>query len=258
MIDIHTHILPGVDDGAKTEADSLEMGKVAVEQGIQTIIATPHHRNGAFDNYKEEIITNVQILNELLEENKIPLEILVGQEVRIYGELLDDLAEGDIQTLADTSYILVEFPFGDVPQYAERLLYDLQQKGLRPIIAHPERNRELIENHDRMYELIRNGALAQLTGASLLGEYGKEIEQFSHQLIEANLVHFIASDAHNTDSRGFTLQEAYDVIRERYGFELSYMFEENSQLLLDDSIVNRNEPNRIHKKKSFFNFLRRK
>lgn len=258
LIDIHSHILPGVDDGAKTEAESIAMAKAAIDEGIQTIIATPHHRNRAYDNYKQEIVTNVSILNELLKQEQIPLEVLAGQEVRIYGELLDDYEHGDIQTLADTNYVLVEFPFGDVPQYAEQLLYDIQVKGLRPIIAHPERNRELIENHDRMYAFIRNGALAQLTAASLIGEFGKEIEQFSHQLLEANLVQFIASDAHNTDTRGFGLRQAYDLIRDEYGIETYYMLLENSELLIENRNVNRLEPSRIQKRKGLFSFFRRK
>lgn len=258
MIDIHSHILPGVDDGAKTEADSIAMAKAAIDEGIDTIIATPHHRNRAYDNYKQEIETNVTILNELFQQHDLPLTVLPGQEVRIYGELLEDYEQGDIQTLGDTNYLLIEFPFGEVPQYTEQLLYDIQLKGLRPVIAHPERNRELMNNHERMYELVRNGALAQLTAASLIGKFGKEIEEFSHQLLAANLVHFIASDAHNTDSRGFGVNEAYDIIREQYGIDMHYMFLENSELLIDNLNVNRLEPNRIRKKKGFFDFFRRR
>lgn len=259
MIDIHSHILPGVDDGAKTEEDSIAMAKAAVEQGISTIIATPHHRNRRFDNYKEEIVTNVAILNDLLKERNIPLTVVPGQEVRIYGEILEDFKKGEIQTLYQSKYILIEFPMGEVPQYAEKLLYDLQVAGLFPVIAHPERNQELLENPDRMYELIRNGALSQITAASLVGKFGKEIEQFSHQLIESNLTHFIASDAHNTSTRGFLLKEAYDLVKDVYGVETYYMFMENSQLLLDDLNVNRFEPQRIKPRhKGFFSSLREK
>lgn len=259
LIDIHSHILPGVDDGAKTEEDSIAMAKVAVQQGITTIIATPHHRNRAYDNYKQEIETNVSILNELLQQHNIPLTVLAGQEVRIYGEIIEDYNQGEIQPLHGTKYVLVEFPFGEVPQYTERLLYDMQIAGLTPVIAHPERNRELIENHDRMYELIRNGALAQLTAGSLHGDYGKEIEQFSYQLLDANLVHFIASDAHNTTTRGFGLKEAYEKIKAEYGVETYYTLLENSQLLVDDEHVNRFEPSRIRpRKKGFFGFFKKK
>lgn len=259
MIDIHSHILPGMDDGATTEEDSIAMAKAAVNEGISTIIATPHHRNRMFDNYKQDIETSVSILNELLKEENIPLTVVPGQEVRIYGEILEDFEKGDIQTLHHSKYVLIEFPTGEVPQYAEKLLYDMQIAGLLPIIAHPERNQELLENPDRMYELIRVGALAQVTAASLLGKFGKEIEQFSYQLIEANLIHFIASDAHNTSSRGFYMKEAYDRIKDVYGVETYYMFLENSQLLLDDSNVNRFEPSRIKpRRKGIFSFFRKR
>lgn len=257
MIDIHSHILPGIDDGARTEADSIAMAQVAIKEGIDTIIATPHHRNNSYDNYKQEIVTNVSILNELFQQRNIPLKVIAGQEVRIYGELLEDYAKGEIQTLADTKYLLLEFPSREVPQYAEQLLYDIQLSGLRPIIAHPERNMELLENHDRMYELIRNGALAQVTAGSVLGKFGKDVQEFTEQLIKANLVHFIASDAHNTKSRGFGLADAYDVINDQFGVEIYYMLLENSQLLIDDANVNRFEPSRIQQKKGFFSFFKR-
>lgn len=258
LIDIHSHILPGIDDGAKTEAESIAMAQAAIKEGIDTIIATPHHRNNAYDNYKQDIVTNVSILNELLEEENIPLQVVAGQEVRMYGELLEDYAKGEIQTLADTKYLLVEFPTREVPQYAEQLLYDIQLSGLRPIIAHPERNMELLENHGRMYELIRNGALAQVTAGSILGKFGKDVQEFTEQLIKANLVHFIASDAHNTKTRGFGLVDAFDVINEQYGIDMYYMLLENSQLLIDDANINRFEPSRIQQKKGFFSFLKRK
>lgn len=253
MIDIHSHILPGIDDGAKTEEESLLMAHAAVEEGISTIIATPHHRNESFDNYKDDIRMHVDILNDLFKANDVPLNVLYGQEVRIYGELLEDYKNGDIQTLHDTKYILIEFPFGEVPFFAEQLIYDLQKEGLQPIIAHPERNRELINNFERMYELIRQGALAQLTAASYVGHFGKEIEQFSRQLIEANLIHFIASDAHDTVKRGFHLEKAYKKIKATYGFEAYYTLLENNQLLVDNENIHRFEPEPIPlKRKRFF------
>lgn len=253
MIDIHSHILPGVDDGAKSEEESIAMAKAAVAEGITTLIATPHHRNAAYDNYREDIRMHVSILNDLLKERNIPLTVLAGQEVRVYGEMIEDFEHGDIQTLADSKYVLIEFPSDSVPQYAERFLYDLQIAGLRPIIAHPERNLELINNQNRMYDLIRSGAFAQVTAASIAGKFGKEIATFSYQLIEANLAHFIASDAHNTTTRGFFMKEAFEKIKETFGVEMYYTLIENSQLLLDDDVVNRYEPERIkRKRKKFF------
>lgn len=257
MIDIHSHILPGVDDGAQTEQASIEMAKMAVEEGVTKIVASPHHKNRHYDNYKEAIVTHVKVLNELFQENNIPLEVLVGQEVRVYGEILRDFEKGEIQTINDTNYILIEFPFDSVPQYVDQLLYDMQIAGLRPIIVHPERNRELRENKQRMYELVRGGALSQVTAASLLGNFGKDVEQFSFELIEADLTHFIASDAHNTTNRPFHMQEAFAVVDEKFGADTAYLLRENSHLLVENLNIHQLEPRPIKKRRSFFNFFRK-
>jgi|SRR5690625_1108747 len=252
LIDIHSHILPGVDDGPEVEEESIAMAQAAVEEGITTIVASPHHKNRSYENYKDEIITNVTVLNDLLEAQKIPLHVAVGQEVRIYGEIVEDYNKGEIQTVNDSKYILIEFPYDSVPHYTEQLFYDIQVEGLRPIIVHPERNRELLENHQRMYELVRNGAITQITAGSLVGKFGKQMEQFAHQLIQANLTHLIASDAHNTTTRGFCLQEAYEIVRKQYGVDTYYMLMENSHMIVDNMNVNRMEPTPIRKKRRLF------
>ena len=249
MIDIHSHILPGVDDGAQTEADSIEMAKTAVEQGIHTIIATPHHRNGKYENSRENIEKQVDILNGLFENEAIPLTVLAGQEVRINGDMIDDLENGELLPLHHTKYLFVEFPSGHIPRYAKQMLFDIQVAGYTPIIVHPERNRELMEHPDRLYEIVRKGALTQVTAASVVGKFGKKIQKFTHQLIEADLTHFIASDAHNTTTRGFCMQEAFQTVKEQYGAESYYMFLENSELLIDNQNVNRMEPSMVKKKK---------
>jgi len=252
MIDIHTHILPGIDDGAKNEQASIDMAKAAIEEGITHIVASPHHRNNTFDNYRDEIRTSVTVLNELFKSQGLDVTIVPGQEVRIYGDILIDMEKGDLQTVNDTKYILIEFPFDSVPHYAGQLFYELQMEGIQPIIVHPERNSELLANHEKMYEFIRNGALSQITAASLLGKFGKETQTFSEQLIHANLTHFIASDAHNTTSRGFYLRDAYEYVQNNISVETAYTFMENSQLIIDDMNVYRQEPQRIKTRKKFF------
>ena len=144
MIDIHCHILPGIDDGAKNVEDSLTMAREAVKEGIHTIIATPH-LNSQYDNRKPAILEKVDLLNRNLQEANIHMKILPGQEPRIFGEILADLETGDIQTLNDSQYVFIEFPSSHVPRYTEKLLFDVQVKGLTPIIVHPERNAELID-----------------------------------------------------------------------------------------------------------------
>src|SRR5699024_5245405 len=210
MIDIHCHILPGIDDGAANFADSIAMANAAVEQGIHTIIATPHHKNGRYENVKKDILTLTKELNALLENEQIPLTILPGQETRLNGDMLTDVQEGELLTQNATShYLFVEFPSGHVPRYAKQMLFDLQVAGYTPIIVHPERNREIMEHPSILYDFVRRGVLTQVTAGSICGHFGKKMQKFSHQVIEADLTHFIASDAHNTTTRGFCLQEAY-------------------------------------------------
>ncbi|MDX8047120.1 CpsB/CapC family capsule biosynthesis tyrosine phosphatase [Gracilibacillus sp. S3-1-1] len=250
MIDIHCHILPNVDDGAKHMEDSVQMAKSAVSQGITTIIATPHHMNGSYDNYKEDILVAVECLNDRLQEEEIPLTILPGQETRIYGEMLEDLEKGQLLPLNETSgYLFVELPSNHVPRYTKQLLFDLQLKGVKPVIVHPERNKELMENPDILYDLVSNGTLTQVTAASIAGKFGKKIKKFSSQMIEANLTHFIASDAHNTTTRGFVMQDALSIVKNEYGTSMVYWFMENAQYLVNGEIVVGDVPEKIKKKK---------
>ena len=250
MIDIHCHVLPGVDDGAKDLNSSLDMARHAVEEGITTIIATPHYKNGNYENTKQQIVQHVTKLNETLTDENIPLTILPGQEPRIYGELLQDFETGQILTLNNMGkYIFVELPSGHVPRYTEQLLFDIELKGLTPIIVHPERNQEIIEHPNILYQLVKKGALTQITASSLTGHFGKKIKKFSLQIIDANLTHFVASDAHNLSGRTFRMREAYEVIEKEYGVNGVYLFTENAELLVDGKTVYKDVPERVKKKK---------
>jgi protein-tyrosine phosphatase len=251
LIDIHSHILPGVDDGAKNEQESLNMARAAIEQGIQTIVATPHHQNGAFNNFRLEIKSSVEILNEFFKREGVPLTVLPGQETRIYGEMVEGLRQQELLPINHSKYLLVEFPASEVPRYTTQLLFDIQLEGYTPVIVHPERNRQLLEHPNLLYEFVSKGALTQVTAGSVIGKFGKDIQKFTNQIIEANLTHFIASDAHNTTSRKFWLQEAYEEVKKNYGSDYFYMFLENSNLLIDNDNVNQLEPMRVKKKKKF-------
>ncbi|MCA1041623.1 tyrosine protein phosphatase [Bacillus infantis] len=250
MIDIHCHILPGIDDGAKTMEDSLSMAEAAVKEGIRSIIATPHHKNGKFDNTKEEIQRKTDELNVALRTAQIDLTILPGQETRIYGEILEDIDKNEILTLNNTGkYLFVELPSNHVPRYTDKLLYDIQVKGMTPVIVHPERNQEIMERPDLLYQLVKKGALTQVTASSVAGYFGKNIKNFSLQLIDANLTHFVSSDAHNIANRSFKMLEAYDQIEKKYGIDMVYLFTENAELLAEGSNVYREIPEPVKKKK---------
>ncbi len=230
--------------------DSINMAKAAVADGITTIIATPHHQNGRYINEKSSIIERIQELNGQLTQHNIPLTILPGQEPRIYGELVEDYQKGDILTLNNGGkYVMMELPSSQVPKYAEQLLFDVQLQGLNPIIVHPERNAQIMEQPDILYNFVKKGALTQVTASSLTGLFGKKIQKFSGQLIESNLTHFIASDAHNINGRTFKLSEAYDLIENQYGVDMVYFFTENAEYLVKGQMVDRMEPEKVKRKK---------
>lgn len=249
VIDIHCHILPGIDDGAQSIYESIDMAKSAVREGIHTIIATPHHKNGRYNNVRQEVLGKVKELNGRLKEEKIELTILPGQEPAVNGEMLEDLQKGEILSLNETQYQFVELPSSHVPRYTLQMLFDLQLKGLTPIIVHPERNQELLERPDLLYKMVEKGALAQLTAGSICGKFGKRVKTFSHELVEANLVHFIASDAHNIYKRSFNMGQAFEVIESKYGIDMVYLFQENAQLVIEGNNVYKEVPQMVKKKK---------
>ncbi|MFS0562937.1 CpsB/CapC family capsule biosynthesis tyrosine phosphatase [Terribacillus sp. 179-K 1B1 HS] len=252
MIDIHCHILPGVDDGARTMEDSIAMARSAIAQGIHTIVATPHHRNNQFDNYRVDIMSRVDELNRKLREENIQIDILPGQEIRIYGDLIDGVITEEILPVnSNTPYILVELPTSTVPKYTNKLLNNLQVEGFTPVIVHPERNSELLTKPDKLYELVKSGVLTQVTAASLLGKFGKKIRNFSHEIVQSNLTHLIASDAHNVGSRGFLMQEAIEELEELYGTNLIYTYHENAEKLIAGETIIGDIPEKIVRKKFF-------
>lgn len=250
MIDIHCHILAGIDDGPKTIEDSLKMAKQAVEEGITTIIATPHHLNGHYENGRIKIFSEVDQLNDVLKAANIPLTILPGQETRIHGEMVDNIMNGEILTLNNSNqYVFVELPSNHVPRYTEQLLYDIQLTGIKPIIVHPERNSEFIERPELLYKLVERGTLTQVTAASVVGLFGKKIRKFSHDLISSNLTHFLASDAHNVTSRSFHLRQGYEMVEKEFGRNTRFMLQENAELLASGKHVIVGPPEPVVRKK---------
>jgi protein-tyrosine phosphatase len=249
MIDIHCHILPSIDDGARDINDSILMAREAVKEGIHTIIATPHHMNGKYENQKRSIIEKVKELNRVFKDENIPLTILPGQETRIFGEILEETEFEYILPLNHTQYVFIELPSSHVPRYTEKLLFDIQVKGLIPIIVHPERNQEIMSNPDTLYNLVKKGSLTQVTASSVAGYFGKKIQKFSYQLIEANLTHFIASDAHNVNNRTFKLEEGLDVIESKFGVDMVYFYTENADLLIEGKNIMKEIPEKVKIKK---------
>lgn len=218
MIDLHCHILPGIDDGAKTLEDSLDMARKAISQGITHLMCTPHHNNGKYFNPADQVIEKVAVLQQELDDRNLGLTLLEGQEVRITGTLLEDIARGEILfTDLDDTYILIEFPTGEVPAYTKQLFFNLLSQGHTPVIVHPERNAVFRKNSNDLIPFLEMGVLTQLTAPSIVGVFGKEIQKTAKQMLKHNMLYMVASDAHNLRHRNFYLKEAYEEIKKEQG-----------------------------------------
>jgi protein-tyrosine phosphatase len=228
--------------------ESMKMAQAAVDEGIHTIIATPHHANGRYKNEAMTVMQAVLQLNAELNARDIPLEVGCGQEIRLYDKLVDDLYEHRLLTLQQSNYMLLELPADHIPQLIFELLHELQVLNIKAVIAHPERNQEIAQNPDKLLSLIEAGALSQVTAHSICGLSGSKIEAVSLELCRLNLVHFVASDAHNLHIRPFGLRNAYACIDNKLGQEYVYYYCNNAQNILDNEVVTAWEPQRRKKK----------
>lgn len=253
MLDLHCHILPGIDDGARSWEDSLLLAEAAVQEGITHLLATPHHLNGKYENKKESVLRLTSELQEKLNENQINLSVFPSQEVRISGEILSGIENDEILFPDEMGrYLLVEFPTMSIPHFTQQLFFQLEQKGITPIIVHPERNQVIIEDPNTLLEFVERGALAQVTASSYVGVFGKEIAQLSKQLVEADLVHILSSDAHNTRGRSFHMREAFVKLEYDFGKAKTEAFHQNAKDIMNGEVVNAPVPSVIRKKKKLF------
>jgi protein-tyrosine phosphatase len=200
MVDIHSHILPEVDDGSKSLEESIEMCRASADDGITVMVATPHAHDGLHLTHDTQILREkVEELNQQL--NGTP-KIVLGCELRFTHELVKHICnDRSAPTIADGPYSLVEFPHALVPPGSERLLFELISNQITPIIAHPERNIMLMSEPERFYQLVDAGALGQMDAGSITGAFGKKVQQAARVMLENGLIQFIASDCHNTRNR---------------------------------------------------------
>jgi protein-tyrosine phosphatase len=202
MIDIHSHILPGLDDGAGSLEDALAMARYAVAEGIRQMVATPHVTTGLYPNNRETILAAIVQFRRVLLEKEIPLEVLPGAEYHLEPDLPRRLVQGELLTINDRGRcLLVELPAALVPDYTAAVFYELQLNGVTPVIAHPERNAGFIREHLLLHQLVERGALVQITAGSLVGVFGSKVAAAARAFLEQGCVHFIASDAHSCTGR---------------------------------------------------------
>ncbi len=219
FVDIHCHLLPGVDDGAPTLDDALAMAEMAVADGIGTIVATPHQLGNYTKNSGSMVRAAVERFQQTLSERRIPLRVLAGGDVRLEPDLVRKIRSGDVLSLADRRrHVLLELPH-EIYVPLERPLAELAAAGIVGVLSHPERNRGLLGQPDLVCPLVRRGCLMQVTAGSLTGIFGPQVQRFSEYLLKQGLVHFVATDAHGTGKRRPVLRGAFDRVTELVGRE---------------------------------------
>lgn len=238
MIDMHSHILFGVDDGPKTIENTMRILEQAVSEGITDIISTSHAFNPHFHVSREEIEGQITLLTDVIKAADYPITLHTGQEVRICEDLVQRVEKGEALTLASSRYLLLELPTQSVPVYTVNIIQSLLEKEIIPIIAHPERNRAIAEKPERLERLVRHGALAQITAGSVSGHFGKNVQKLSLQLLEANLIHTYGSDVHNLDTRPFLFNKGLDYLEKKKHHDLAdYLLDNNERILKNEPFV---------------------
>lgn len=228
MIDIHCHILPGLDDGPESIEISCAMAEMAVADGITHVIATPHaHPQHPFD---PELIR--QRRDELQAQFEGQLTLATGSDFHLSYENLRDIRLDPTRfTLNQKDYLLVEFADYSIPAALDQSLHDLHLAGLQPVITHPERNPLIRSQPERLFRWLRQGCYVQLTAQSLLGRFGPSALEMAKDWLEAGAVHFLASDAHNTTTRPLRLRDTFDFVAREYGEDLAQV------LLVDNPLA---------------------
>lgn len=255
MVDLHCHLLPGVDDGSKNMEISLRLAQEAVENGVTHALLTPHHMNGRYVNHKQDVIKETVEFRQQLKEHNIPLTVFPGQEVRINGQLIEALDKDDI-LFADEGnrYLMLEFPDDDVPHYTNQMIFVLQQRGITPVIVHPERNTKIMAHPELLYQLLQKGCLSQITASSYVGTFGKKVEDFSKKLIANGQGYLFASDAHDLPGRKYEMRQAFEKLSRQFDAELAKRYAENARLIINGENVPINEIRELKKKKRFWLF----
>lgn len=245
MIDLHNHLLPGIDDGAKKVEESLEFLRLAARDGVKVVVATPHMKPGVYDNRRETILERVAMLREAARGDEAEgVTLLPGAEVYFTADVVARARAKQVMTVGDGGrYLLLELPYQQVPMQVDETIFQLKLLGITPIMAHPERVAYYLENIDRVAASVRIGALTQVTGASLTGKFGDRAREFARALLRRNLVHVLASDSHDTRYRPPILSEAVRAAADDVGEKAALrMVVDTPRAILDGREVETLEP----------------
>jgi protein-tyrosine phosphatase len=236
MIDLHSHILPGIDDGAKTLDDSLAMARIAVQDGIRVMACTPHIYPGMYMNDGPDIARRRDALQAVLRSEGIALELVVGADVHLVPGLLEGLRSGRVPTLHGSRYLLLEPSHTSPPPRFEDSVFDLLASGYTPIITHPERLTWVDGHYPVFLRLIEQGAWMQITAGALTGLFGPRAKYWGERFVGEGHTHIIASDAHSTGRRKPRISEALAIAERLLGHEEAQrLVNDRPQAVLDNA-----------------------
>lgn len=217
MIDVHAHILPGLDDGPPDLEEAVRLARALVSQGVTDVISTPHYLVGVYEPSRDRVVAALESLQARVPDLKLHL----GAEVYIDDQQsVRRVTSGNALTLCDTGrYVLIEHPLSGLPLYAEDAVFELLAHGITPVIAHPERNEGVMRSPKALRRMVGRGALLQIDAGSVLGEFGKAAGRVARALVEEGLVRFLASDCHDLVERPPRLREAVATMRDAWRIE---------------------------------------
>jgi Capsular polysaccharide biosynthesis protein len=254
MIDIHSHITPGIDDGSKSIEMTEDMMRKAVSDGIGSMCITPHYIYGQLENDVSVVSKELEKLKALSDQLNTGINFLPGSEIFLSPEIPDLLKEKKLQTLNNGKYVLVELPMGMVPDYTDEMFFQIMLQGFIPVLAHPERNYGIDENPELLEKWKSKGVLFQINSGSIIGVFGRHVQKLSIDFIIKGYAAVVATDCHSNRGRSPNLSKARKIIDSKFGTEIcEKLFEENGL-----NIIQSKETENIHisKTRSFFSFFK--
>lgn len=246
MVDMHSHILPGIDDGSRDSEETYKLLMEAHNAGFTKVISTSHYYLGHYEENENKRKTYIDAINNNLQEINCNLQINIGSEIFITNDMVNLLKENKASSINGTRYVLFETPFGAEPQNLKNVIFSLMSNNYIPIIAHPERYSYVQKNPNMLLELIDLGVLFQSNFGSVIGQYGKEAKKTVKLLLKNNFIHFLGTDAHRKNTIYTVIPEAIKSLKEIISEEeLEELTTTNPNLVLENKEINTRRPTKI-------------
>lgn len=253
MIDMHSHILPGIDDGSRDIEETYKLLIEAYDVGFTKVISTSHYYLGYYEESEKTRKSYIDVINNNLQEMNYNIQICIGSEIFITNDIINLLKEHKASSINGTKYVLFETAFGTEPQNLKNVIYSLMSNNYIPIIAHPERYSYVQKNPNKLLELIDLGVLFQSNFGSIIGQYGKEAKKTVNLLLKNNFIHFLGTDAHRKNTIYTLIPQAIESLKEIISEEeLEELTTINPNLVLENKKINIKRPTKI--KKGLFGF----